>query len=355
MQIRKITSRFSVAACLSLGVMGVGLVPTYAKAQAQEDLFQGPAAADGIAAVVNQEVITLRSVQLEFETVTKNLQAQGIPMPEEDTLKKQVLQRLIDDRLLYQEAAEMGIYPEDVNIERTAEVVAENNNFTVAQLRHEVEKSGLSWEKYLDGLRQEVVMDQVRQRVVDPSISITESEIDVYLRRQGINPESTKDGTANDGLVITQTNANHILVKLDEITTDEKAEERIRLIADRLRNGEEFEALARVYSDDGSAPQGGALGWLSPGETVPAFDQAMNQLAEGVISEPIRTQFGWHIIRVNDRRERNVGNEYYRMQARQALHEQRVEPAFDDWFSQVRSQAFIDNRLDPESSSGRRK
>ena len=81
----------------------------------------------------------------------------------------------------------------------------------------------------------------------------------------------------------------------------------------------------------------------------------MDSLAVGQVSAPVRSQFGWHLIRVDERRDRNVGDEYRRMQARQMLHQQRVEPAFDDWLSQARSQVYIDNRLDPQASSGRRR
>lgn len=469
MQVDKLTRHLSVAVFLTASVMSAGLV--LAQSQTDDAFLQSTAPADGIAAVVNTEVITLRTVQLELDSVTKSLKAQKIPIPESEVLKKQVLQRLIDERLLYQEAAKMGLSAADVDIDAAVDVIARTNNITASQLRKEVEKSGLSWDNYLKGLRQEVVIDQIRQRVVDPTITISDSEIDIFLKSQGINPASTKqtaatvtgpielaqilvripegasasvraelkqkadtllqqarqgadfaglaaassDGpealqgggmgtrplegwpdvfakavkdipagqiteviqsgagyhilkviskgqaqaasrdNADNTLIVTQTKARHILIKFNEITTDAKAQERINQLAMRLANGEDFEALARAYSDDASAPQGGDLGWLHPGETVPAFEQVMDELAVGEVSAPVRSQFGWHIIRVEERRERNVGSEFRRMQARQALHEQRVEPAFDDWLNQVRSQAFIDNRLDPQSSSSRRK
>lgn len=470
MQVEKLTRQLSFAVLLTASVLSGSFV----QAQSQtDDLFlQSTAPADGIAAVVNTEVITLRNVQIEVESITKNMKAQKIPIPEPEVLRKQVLQRLIDERLLYQEALKMGLSPDDVDIDEAAKVVAGNNDFSVAQLRQEIEKSGMSWDDYLNGLRQEVIIDQIRQRVINPTINISDSEIDIFLKDQGINPDATtkavstasgpielaqilvrlpegassstrtelkqkaegllqqlrqgadfaglaaasSDGpealqggvmgarplegwpdvfanalkntavgetteviqsgagyhilkvlnkaqaqatsagsSANAPLIVTQTNARHILIKLDAITSDQQAQERINQVALLLRNGESFEQLARAYSDDASAPQGGDLGWLHPGETVPVFEQVMDSLAVGEISEPVRSQFGWHIIRVEERRERDVGNEFYRMQARQALLEQRLEPAFDDWFNQVRSQSFIDNRLDPQSSSSRRK
>ncbi len=151
-------------------------------------------------------------------------------------------------------------------------------------------------------------------------------------------------------MMVTQTHASHILIKITPAMSEQRALERARQLKHRLSMGENFEELARLYSEDASAPQGGDLGWLNPGETVPAFEQAMNALQPGQISEPVLSQFGWHIIRVDDRREKDMEDEYRRMQARQILFQRRVEPAFEDWLSQLRGQAYIDNRLDPQSS-----
>ena len=130
--------------------------------------------------------------------------------------------------------------------------------------------------------------------------------------------------------------------------------QRIEQLQVRLRNGESFQDLAKRYSEDSSAPQGGDLGWLSPGETVPPFEQAMDKLQPGNDTAVVESQFGWHLIQVIERRTRNMEGEYKRMQARQALFQQRAEPAFEDWLNSLRGRAYIDNRLDPESSTRRR-
>jgi peptidyl-prolyl cis-trans isomerase SurA len=152
-------------------------------------------------------------------------------------------------------------------------------------------------------------------------------------------------------MMVTQTKARHILIKLSQVRDDEQAKERIEQLKQRINQGESFEVLARSNSEDSTAPQGGDLGWLTPGETVPAFEQAMDSLQPGQVSEPVRSQFGWHLIRVDDRRTKNMENEYRRMQARQHLFEQRVEPALDDWLSQLRGSVYIDNRLEKALSS----
>src|SRR5690606_3189914 len=118
----------------------------------------------------------------------------------------------------------------------------------------------------------------------------------------------------------TQTHARHILIKSTKVMSDDKAQERLNQLRERLVNGTDtFEDLAKRYSEDVSAPQGGDLGWLTPGETVPAFEKAMNELQPEQISFPIKSQFGWHLIQVIDRRSKNMENEFKRMQARQIL------------------------------------
>lgn len=155
-------------------------------------------------------------------------------------------------------------------------------------------------------------------------------------------------------MIVTQTRARHILIKTSKIATDEQAKTRLEQLRQRLIHGESFEDLAKRYSEDVSAPQGGDLGWLTPGETVPAFEQVMNTLQPGQVSEPVRSQFGWHLIRVEERRNKNMEDEFKRMQARQILFQRRVEPAFEDWLNRLRGEAYIDNRLDPQANASRR-
>lgn len=474
------TLALALAAAVGLGAAQ----PVWA--QAKQDKVKaaaqpaGPQFVDGIAAVVNDEVITLRQVELEAAQVRQQLQHQKIPAPEQDVLRKQVLQRLINERLEQQEARTLGIRVSPEQVTEGVRLIASRNKMTEAQLRAEVEKNGISWDQYLTNLKQEILLDQLRMRAVDSSINITDADIDTFLRAQGGGglsslgqsaaqqqdapvtlaqilvrvPEnvdardedrlrrkaegllaqarsgadfaglaaSSSDGqealsggvlgtrplgdwpdlfaqavhTLEPGqvsnlvrsgqgfhilkllergstgapatttqapgagavqsgpMMVTQTHARHILVKLSKVMTSEQARTRIEQLQERVRNGESFEDLAKRYSEDSSAPQGGDLGWLSPGETVPPFEQAMDKLEPGQISAPVESQFGWHLIQVVERRTRNMENEYKRMQARQALFQQRAEPAFEDWLNGLRGRAYIDNRLDPESSTRKR-
>ncbi|MBK6743561.1 MAG: peptidylprolyl isomerase [Hydrogenophilales bacterium] len=146
--------------------------------------------------------------------------------------------------------------------------------------------------------------------------------------------------------VVKQTLARHILIKINEIVTDQDAQKRLAELRDRIANGAEFDRLAKVHSDDGSASKGGDLGWLSPGETVPEFERAMNSLKPGELSEPVRSAFGWHLIQVMERRDKDVTQERKRMDARRAIMERKSDEAFDDWVRQTRDRAYVEYRLE---------
>jgi len=143
--------------------------------------------------------------------------------------------------------------------------------------------------------------------------------------------------------VVAQTEARHILIKPSEIMTDEQARELVVELRTRSESGEEFGELAREYSEDiGSAAEGGDLGWTSPGQMVPEFDKAMASTEVGQISEPVKTQFGWHIIQVEGRRQQDMTSEAIRAQAMNYLHDRKYQEELDAWLRQIRDEAFVD-------------
>lgn len=154
---------------------------------------------------------------------------------------------------------------------------------------------------------------------------------------------------------VQQTQARHILIKTTAVVNDENARTRLENIRERIvQGGESFSDMAKRFSNDASAPQGGVLGWLNPGETVPPFEKAMNALKEGEVSQPVQSQFGWHLIIVDGRRTQDMADQFIRNQARQQIFQQRSSIAFEAWLQQIRSQAFIDNRLEKsQRQSGR--
>jgi peptidyl-prolyl cis-trans isomerase SurA len=146
--------------------------------------------------------------------------------------------------------------------------------------------------------------------------------------------------------MVQQTNARHILIKASELVSDNEARNRLRNLKERLENKTDFAQLARANSEDTSASKGGDLGWLSPGDTVPEFERAMNALKPGDISDPVRSPFGWHLIQVVERRSADLSKERRRLTARQALRERKSEEAYEEWVRQLRDRAFVEIRLD---------
>ncbi len=150
----------------------------------------------------------------------------------------------------------------------------------------------------------------------------------------------------NSPLVIQQTHARHILIKITEVMSDKEAEAKINVIKERLDNGEKFEVLARQFSEDSTASNGGDLNWVNPGDTVPPFEAAMNALKDGQISAPVRTQFGWHIIQVLERRSQDMSKESARLKARQEIRSRKADEAYQDWIRELRDRAYVELRLE---------
>ncbi|WP_456405001.1 peptidylprolyl isomerase [Thiolapillus sp.] len=159
-----------------------------------------------------------------------------------------------------------------------------------------------------------------------------------------IKLEDYKGGDRN---IIKQTHARHILVRTNELTSDDDARNRLQQLYQRIQGGEDFAALARAHSDDkGSAIKGGDLGWVSPGNLVPKFEEVMDALPKGGLSEPFRTQFGWHIVQVLDRRDFDATDEVKRNKAKIALRKRKADEALQLYLRKLRDQAFVEKRLE---------
>jgi peptidyl-prolyl cis-trans isomerase SurA len=145
-------------------------------------------------------------------------------------------------------------------------------------------------------------------------------------------------------VLITQTHARHILIKTSELASESEAKSRLAEIKRRIEGGANFAEQAKLYSEDGSAAQGGDLGWVSPGVFVADFERAMNALKPGQISNLVQTEFGWHLIQVIERRNADVSAEQKKQQASMALRSFKSDEAYQDWLRQLRDRAFIEYR-----------
>ncbi|HEV3241192.1 MAG TPA: peptidylprolyl isomerase [Casimicrobiaceae bacterium] len=150
----------------------------------------------------------------------------------------------------------------------------------------------------------------------------------------------------NEPAMVDQTHARHILIRVNEVTSEADAKAKIDRLRDRLEAGAKFDEMAKLNSEDATSAKGGDLGWISPGDTVPAFEDAMNKLAINQLSAPVRTPFGWHLIEVLGRRKQDVTINRERTQAQLAIRQRKSDEAFQDWVRQTRDRAYVEVRLD---------
>jgi peptidyl-prolyl cis-trans isomerase SurA len=151
---------------------------------------------------------------------------------------------------------------------------------------------------------------------------------------------------SNSPVMVTQTHARHILIRLNEVVSENDAKNRLNDLKDRIEHGADFGELARLHSDDTSAARGGDLNWVTPGDVVPEFERAMDALKPGQVSAPFKTSFGWHIVQVVDRREQDMSKDREKLAARQAIRQRKAEDQWQEWVRQQRDKAYVEYHLD---------
>jgi peptidyl-prolyl cis-trans isomerase SurA len=401
---------------------------------------------DRIVAVVNDEVITLRELETQRRAIAAQLQRQGTPLPPQDALDKQVLERFINERAQLQFAKDNGIRVDDQTVDRAIGRIAEDNKMTVPEFRQMLAKDNIPYAKFREEVRNEIIINRLREKEVDSRLVITDGEIDNYLATQQTQggkedeyklshilvlvPEQAsadqirakqaradeaykqvqggadfgqvaagfsdaadalqggdlgwrntgripsvfldrvrnmkvgevspvlKSSTGfhifklvdkrnrNAASVVEQTHPRHILIKVNEIMSESDAKAKVDRLRARIEAGTDFGEIAKLNSEDPSASRGGDLGWISPGDTVPEFEKAMNALPLKKVSDPVRTPFGWHLIEVLERRNQDVTAEKNRNEARKALITRKSDEAYQDWLRQLRDRAYVEYRLE---------
>jgi peptidyl-prolyl cis-trans isomerase SurA len=186
------------------------------------------------------------------------------------------------------------------------------------------------------------------QIFVDAARTMKVGDVSPVLRSaNGFHIVKLLDKRGNEGpVIVQQTHARHILVKLNEVVSESDARHRLANLKERVDNGADFAELARLQSEDASASRGGDLGWLSPGDTVPEFERAMNALEPGQTSDPVQSPFGWHLIQVVERRNEDMSRERQRIVARQAIRARKSDEAYQEWVRQQRDRAYVELRLE---------
>ncbi len=186
------------------------------------------------------------------------------------------------------------------------------------------------------------------QIFVESALSMKVGEVSTVLRSaNGFHIIKLLDKLGNESpVIISQTRARHILIRLSEVVSETEAKQRLTNIKERIDNGASFIELARLQSEDASASRGGDLGWLNPGDTVPEFERAMMALEPGQVSDPVQSPFGWHLIQVVERRSEDMSKERQRVLARQAIRSRKADEAYQEWVRQQRDRAYVELHLE---------
>jgi peptidyl-prolyl cis-trans isomerase SurA len=266
---------------------------------------------DRIVAVVNNEVITQGELADQMSIVSRNLQKQGTALPPQETLQKQLLERMINDLVQVQEAKETGVRVDDATLDKTLQRIAEENSVSNTEFRRLLEQDGITWSKFREDIRNQVVMSRLREREVEGNIAVTEAEVDTQLAL-----EAREQGTEQEYRLA------HILVLVPEQATTQQIDARRKRALQalgELRKGAEFAQISAQYSDAPDALQGGNLGWRQASRMPAIFLEAMNTLKAGETSDILRSPNGFHIVKLLDKRGKNAVPSIQQTKARHIL------------------------------------
>ncbi len=279
---------------------------------------------DRVLAVVDKQVITLGEFQ---DAVKRNRAAlpKGSPVTDQQ-LQSQTLSNLVDHALMVQMAARTGIQVSDAEIKQNLGLVSKH--------------ADMSDKQWQTAVRDELLVEKLKQRDLYSKVRVSDADI-----TQAIDSLPEKDKKQSSGHTVTAYYPQHILITVDSKTKDADALAKIRELRTRISSGESFESVARANSQDpGSAVNGGVLGWAVDGMMVPEFENAMKSLPKGALSEPVRSSYGYHLIRVLDTRQQDAGDAELRAKVRKQLVESKSEQLYGNWMNQMRQNAFVSIR-----------
>lgn len=288
---------------------------------------------DNIVAVVNDDVITKQ----ELDLVTNQMRSQlpkGKSVSAAD-LEQQALAQLIHKDLLVQAAKRANIRLSNADVNEAIEQFAAQRHMTAKELIQRIAKEGISENQLRRTMTENLLAQKIEQSEVMGKSQVSDAEIDDAIAR------AQQEGRPLPPPITAYSyHVQHILLKNDNDITRKLIEQ----IAQQARSGASFEQLARQYSQDGSAQNGGDLGWIIDGETVPPFEAAVKSLQPGQISMPVRTQFGWHVIRLIDVRSNDTPAERQRNGMRAVLVQEKRELLLQNFLKQLEDQAYINVR-----------
>ncbi|ECA5248954.1 TPA: peptidylprolyl isomerase SurA [Salmonella enterica] len=273
--------------------------------------FAAPQVVDKVAAVVNNGVVLESDVDGLMQSVKLNAGQVGQQLPDDATLRHQILERLIMDQIILQMGQKMGVKITDEQLDQAIANIAKQNNMTMDQMRSRLAYDGLNYSTYRNQIRKEMIISEVRNNEVRRRITVLPQEVDALAKQIG---------TQNDAS--TELNLSHILIALPENPTSEQvndAQRQAESIVEEARNGADFGKLAITYSADQQALKGGQMGWGRIQELPGIFAQALSTAKKGDIVGPIRSGVGFHILKVNDLRGQSQSISVTEVHARHIL------------------------------------
>jgi len=395
---------------------------------------------DSIVAIVDEDVISKRELEYRIELIRNDFTKSNRNLPDPETLFRQTLEIMITDSILLQRAKNSGIKITDGQLNQAMQNIARENKLSLAAFRRALINNGFEYDGYRETLRNEITIDTLRRQYTARSSSVTESEVDDFIRRTGSDsveyeyqlshilialPDAASPEQVNIALetanqimnrlaqrenfeqlaneyssganalqggdlgwrkqaeiptlfskvvlemtpgeiggpirsasgfhIVSLTNrrdvqqvlteqirSRHILIRSNDLISEEDARNRLNELRDQILSGEDFGRLARTHSVDyASGAEGGDIGWIEPGGTVAEYEAVTKTLKPGQISPPFRSQYGWHIVEVTDRRTVDETDESKRRKIESQLLQQKQREAFEIWKRRLRDEAYV--------------
>lgn len=253
---------------------------------------------DAIVAVVNDEVITRLELMQRIAAFEARMQKQGLGLPAKADLQKQVLERMLLERAQLQMAKEMGIQIEDVMLDRAIKGIAEQNKLSLQDFRNQLEREGMSFARFREDIREEIIMQRLREREVDNKVQVTDADVDHYLAAERGATQGQEEF-----------NLAQILVHIPENASAQQvaaARARAEEVLQKLKSGAAFDKLAASYSDAKEALTGGEIGWRTADRLPQLFIDAIANLQPGESSGLLKSANGFHIVKFIAKRQASV-------------------------------------------------
>ncbi|MBQ1837819.1 MAG: peptidylprolyl isomerase [Neisseriaceae bacterium] len=288
---------------------------------------------DRIVVIVNQDIITERDIN----DMVGNLKAampKGQAVNNEE-LRQTAIEQLIDKKLILQAAKRMNITATNADIQNQIEHIAQSQNMSVEKLYQAVAKEGVNKDALHKTIAENIAIEKTTAQYM-ADVKVTDEDVQQFLSQNNLPNE------------LPQYAVSHILIKTDDKKDDNAVRTQLVNIRKKLSQGVSFADLARQYSQDtASATNGGSIGWVSFGSSSPAFDNALKNMKKGDVSSPIKSEFGWHLIQLNDVQMAQISDQQRLNMAKSIIEQQKAPMAYQGWLQQMRTHAYIDFRKKP--------